>query len=150
MTHRRESAGLRAYVATSRSMIRVVMLVIVLFGLILIFNEILEQTVLCDAGVCNKLHWSPMGWGLALIVFGCLALQRGDVSVSLKEFGDFGDRVASWRRLFGRRAYDKTAAPIAAEVAGELAAPDPAGDVDTEKDERVDRPKFAPTKVEAH
>lgn len=143
-THRRESAGLKAYIATSRGVIRVFAAVLALLGLILITNEILEQILGCEAAVCQPIHIAPMAWGIGLLMLGCLILQRGDVSVSIGEALTFGQRLVRLRaEFFGRRAYDKAAAPVAAEgPSGLVPAPDPA--VDADKVESIERPKFTP------
>lgn len=102
-----------------RSVIRILALAAALFGLTLIANECLEQVVGCRIHACAAIHVMPIGVGLALLVWGCLVLQRGDVSVSLTQFTAAGDRVASW---FGRRAYDRKSGAIAAH---DQPAPDP-------------------------
>jgi hypothetical protein len=87
-----------------RSVIRIFATVAALFGLILCFNEMLENIVSCQVGTCQPIHVSTMLWGIGFLVGGCLVIQRGDVSMSLREFTDAGERIRGW---FGRRSYDR-------------------------------------------
>ena len=128
---------------TWRSIIRIMATVAALFGLVLMGNEILEQITSCNVGRCERIHLGPMLWGITLMAFGLLILQRGDVTMSLKDITTAGNHVASW---FGRRAYDRKSGKVAAVVAGELPVAD-AIEIDRDKDERVERPRFRPREV---
>lgn len=101
-----------------RSIIRIMASVAAMFGLILIGNEILEQVTSCNVGPCARLHLSPMLWGLTLLSFGLLVLQRGDVTMSLRDITAAGNHVATW---FGRRAYDRRSSKVAVIATEETA-----------------------------
>lgn len=94
-----------------RSVIRIIAVVVALLGMALVVNEILENIFSCNAGACTRIHLSTMLWGLTLLSFGLLVLQKGDVSMSLRDLTSTGNAVATW---FGRRAYDRKSGKIAA------------------------------------
>lgn len=85
-----------------RSVIRIFAITLALLGLVLMFHEILEN-VWCIEDHC-KIHLSTMMWGLTLLSFGLLILQKGDVSVSLTEIVEKGSIVRGWWP--GRRSDD--------------------------------------------
>lgn len=107
-------------VDTWRSVIRIFACVAAIFGLILIANVILENVVTCSAGKCSKLPLGAMLWGLTLLSFGCLMLQRGDVTMSLKDLTTAGNSVATW---FGRRTYDRKSVAVAPVVCDDCKKP---------------------------
>lgn len=92
-----------------RSVIRIFAVTMALLGLMLVFNEIWEN-VTCQALTCAKIHLSTMLWGLTLLSFGLLIIQKGDVSVSLRDLTSTGNSVATW---FGRRVYDRKSGKVA-------------------------------------
>lgn len=105
-----------------RSVIRILAVTAALLGLVLIANEILENIRTCNSGACTRIHMVTMAWGITLLALGMLVLQRGDVSMSLRDLTATGNAVATW---FGRRAYDRKSGAIAA-VTTETKTPDPA------------------------
>lgn len=90
---------------TPRGVIRTFALIVGLFGLLLISGEVVEQ-VICkfDRQCGESIHLSPMLWGFSLLVFSMLVMQKGDVTVSLREFVTAARSVGV---LFGRRSGDK-------------------------------------------
>jgi uncharacterized membrane protein YozB (DUF420 family) len=94
-----------------RSVIRILAVMAALLGLVLIANEILENIRSCNVGACTRIHALTMAWGIVLLALGMLVLQKGDVSMSLRDLRETGNAVATW---FGRRAYDRKSGAIAA------------------------------------
>lgn len=92
-----------------RSVIRIFAVFAAALGLLLITNEILENVSSCNAGACVRVHVSTMLWGLTLLSFGLLILQKGDVSMSLRDMTRAGDVVSTW---FGRRSYDRKSGKV--------------------------------------
>lgn len=118
-----------------RAVIRIFAVIAAILGLVVITNEILENIMSCNAGECTRIHVATMTWGLTLLALGLLVLQKGDVSMSLRDLTATGNAVATW---FGRRAYDRKSVAIAAATTEELpvpTAPDPAA---------ADHPSTAP------
>lgn len=112
-----------------RAVIRIFAVTIALLGVALVANEILENISSCNADHCVRIHLSTMLWGLTCLSLGLLILQKGDVSMSLRDLTSTGNAVATW---FGRRAYDRKSGRVAA------VAEDPAVPLPHAQDERGD------------
>lgn len=96
----RPSAGTVKQDREWRSVIRLFAIVVAIFGLVLFAIEIWEQ-VRCAKDVC-KLHLATMLWGVTLLSLGLLILQKGDVSMSLKDAAATGTIVRGWFTRSGR------------------------------------------------
>lgn len=83
-----------------RSVIRIFATVGVFIGLALIANEAIENITCSGEAWCSKIHMSTFFIGLTMFGFCLLILQKGDVSLSMKEARETAVVV---REIFTRR-----------------------------------------------
>lgn len=95
-----------------KRVIRWFAVVAAILGLLMIGNEILENII---SHGTSKVHLSTMLWGITLLSFGLLIIQRGDVSTSVREVTAAGDVVSTWWRK--GRGSDKPGTVVQTTVA---------------------------------
>ncbi len=88
-----------------KSVIRIFCIVVGIMGLALIGNEIVGS-ITCPDQLrelpCSHISLSAMFWGVALVVFALLTLQRGNVSTSLDQAVAAGSVIRGWFTRSGR------------------------------------------------